>query len=193
MLHLLILSITEIGSTIIFKVSKMKQKFRQLIMAGAVFTFCQSVQAAEPKLIGQHGDWTAYMFMENNSKVCYMVSQPRKSEGNYSKRGDVFALITHRPAEKSKNVFSYIAGYPYKPGSEATVIVNNQNFRLFTQDDSAWASDEATDNKITDAIKRGNSLVVKGSSARGTETADTFGLSGSSAAHKAISAECGVK
>jgi len=171
----------------------MKQKFRQLIMAGAVFTFCQSVQAAEPKLIGQHGDWTAYMFMENNSKVCYMVSQPRKSEGNYSKRGDVFALITHRPAEKSKNVFSYIAGYPYKPGSEATVIVNNQNFRLFTQDDSAWASDEATDNKITDAIKRGNSLVVKGSSARGTETADTFGLSGSSAAHKAISAECGVK
>lgn len=171
----------------------MKQKFRQLIMAGAVFTFCQSVQAAEPKLIGQHGDWTAYMFMENNSKVCYMVSQPRKSEGNYSKRGDVFALITHRPAEKSKNVFSYIAGYPYKPGSEATVIVNNQNFRLFTQDDSAWASDEVTDNKITDAIKRGNSLVVKGSSARGTETADTFGLSGSSAAHKAISAECGVK
>lgn len=171
----------------------MKQKFRQLIMAGAVFALCQSVQAAEPKLIGQHGDWTAYMFMENNSKVCYMVSQPKKSEGNYSKRGDVFALITHRPAEKSKNVFSYIAGYPYKPGSEATVIVNNQNFRLFTQDDSAWASDEATDNKITDAIKRGNSLVVKGSSARGTETADTFGLSGSSAAHKAISAECGVK
>ncbi|MBS0300307.1 MAG: hypothetical protein HRU78_12570 [Gammaproteobacteria bacterium] len=171
----------------------MKWKCGKFVVAGVVLALCNSVQAAEPKMIGQHGDWTAYMFMENNNKVCYMVSQPKKSEGNYSKRGDVYALITHRPAEKSKNVFSYIAGYPYKPGGEATVIVNNQNFRLFTQDDSAWAPDQATDNKITDAIKRGSSLVVKGASARGTETTDTFGLSGSTAAHKAISAECGVK
>jgi len=165
----------------------------KLIISGAVFMLCSSVQASEPKLIGKHGDWTAYMFMENNSKVCYMVSQPKKTEGNYTKRGDVFALVTHRPAEKSKDVFSYIAGYSYKPGSEATVTVNNQNFRLFTQDDSAWAPDEAIDNKIADAIKRGNSLVVKGASARGTTTIDTFGLSGSSSAYKAISSECGVK
>lgn len=165
----------------------------KLIISGAVFVLCSSVQASEPKLIGEHGDWAAYMFMENNSKVCYMVSQPKKTEGNYTKRGDVFALITHRPAEKSRNVFSYIAGYAYKPGSEATMTVNNQNFRLFTQDDSAWAPDEATDNRIADAIKRGNSLVVKGASARGTATVDTFGLSGSSSAYKAISSECGVK
>lgn len=171
----------------------MKLKFNKLIFASAVFAFCGSVQAAEPKLLGQHGDWAAYMFMENNSKVCYMVSQPKKSEGNYTKRGDVYALVTHRPSEKSTNVFSYIAGYPYKPGSDATVTVNNQSFRLFTQDDSAWAPDQATDNKITDAIKRGNSLVVKGASARGTSTVDTFGLSGSTAAYKAISAECGIK
>ena len=171
----------------------MKLNFRKVIISSAIFLLCNSAQATEPKLLGEHGDWTAYMFMENNSKVCYMVSHPKKTSGNYTKRGDVFALITHRPAEKSKNVFSYIAGYSYKPGSEATVMVNNQNFRLFTQDDSAWAPDEATDNKITDAIKRGSSLVVKGSSARGTETVDTFGLSGSSSAHKAISSECGVK
>lgn len=172
----------------------MKLKFRKLIISSAIFMLlCNSAQATEPKLIGEYGDWTAYMFMENNNKVCYMVSQPKKTSGNYTKRGDVFVLITHRPAEKSKNVFSYIAGYSYKPGSEATVTLNNQNFRLFTQDDSAWASDEATDNKITDAIKRGNSLVVKGASARGTETVDAFGLNGSSAAYKAISAECGVK
>lgn len=171
----------------------MIQKFSKFIIAGVLFVLVHPAQAAEPKLLGQHGDWAAYMFMENNSKVCYMVSQPKKSEGNYTKRGDVYALVTHRPAEKSKNVFSYIAGYPYKAGSDTTVIVNNQKFRLFTQDDSAWASDEATDNKIADAIKRGSSLVVKGASARGTETTDTFGLSGSTAAYNAISAECGVK
>ncbi len=171
----------------------MKFKCREIIISSAIFILCGTAQATEPKLIAEHGDWVAYTFIENNNKVCYMVSQPKKTSGNYTKRGDVFALVTHRPAEKSKNVFSYIAGYSYKPGSEATVIVNNQNFRLFTQDDSAWASDEATDNKITDAIKRGSSLVIKGLSARGTETVDTFGLSGSSSAYKAISSECGVK
>lgn len=171
----------------------MKLKFKELIISSVIFMSCNSAQATEPKLIGEHGDWVAYMFMENNNKVCYMISQPKKTSGNYTKRGDVFALVTHRPAEKSKNVFSYVAGYSYKPGSEATVTVNNQNFRLFTQDDSAWAPDESADNRITDAIKRGNSLVIKGTSARGTETVDTFGLNGSSSAHKAISSECGVK
>jgi hypothetical protein len=171
----------------------MKFKYRELIVSGAIFIICNPAQATEPRLIAEHGDWAAYMFMENDSKVCYMVSQPKKTSGNYTKRGDVFALITHRPAEKSKNVFSYIAGYSYKSGSEATITVNNQNFRLFTQDDSAWAQDEVTDNKITDAIKRGNSLMIKGVSARGTETVDTFGLNGSSSAYKAISSECGVK
>lgn len=171
----------------------MMRIFCKLMAGWVLIALSQLVQASEPKLIDQHGDWAAYTFMENDNKVCYMVSQPKKSEGSYSKRGDVYALVTHRPAEKSKNVFSYIAGYSYKQGSDATVTVNNQKFRLFTQDDSAWAPDEATDNKITDALKRGNSLVVKGVSARGTETTDTFGLSGSTAAYKAISAECGVK
>ena len=155
--------------------------------------FGNVAHATEPKMIGEHGDWIAYTFMENNNKVCYMVSQPKKTSGNYSKRGDVFALITHRPSEKSKNVFSYVSGYTYKTGSEASATANNLTFQLFTQDDSAWARDQATDDKIVDAIKRGNSLVVKGVSSRGTSTTDTFGLSGSSAAYKTISSECGIK
>ena len=173
-------------------------KYRQLsryFLAGTIILLCgamSSVQASEPEQLGQHGDWTAYKFMENNGKVCYMVSQPTKDEGDYQKRGDIFALITHRPAEGSKNVFSYIAGYSYKAGSEVTVKVNNQSFTLFTQDDSAWAPDQNTDNKLADAIKRGSTLVIQGTSARGTLTTDTFGLRGSSAAHKAISDECGV-
>ena len=121
-----------------------------------------------------------------------MVSQPRKEEGNYTQRGDVFALITHRPAENSRDVFSYIAGYSYKPESEVTVTVGNQNFILFTEGESAWTPDQATDNKLTDAIRRGNSFVVKGVSARDTKTIDTFGLKGSSAAYKTISEECGI-
>ena len=148
--------------------------------------------ASEPRLIGTFGDWTAYSFTENGNKVCYMASQPKTAVGNYTARGDIFALITHRPAEKTKNVFSYITGYPYKPGSEVTISVNGRTFKLFTQDDTAWAADAAADSSLARAIQDGSKMIVKGTSKRGTLTTDTFGLGGSSKAHQAISKECGI-
>ncbi len=148
--------------------------------------------AQAPTLIGNYGDWAAYSFTEDGNKVCYMVSQPTKAQGNYTKRGDIFALITHRPAEKTKNVFSYITGYTYKDGSDVTVEANGERFTLFTQRDMAWTPDQDSDNRITDAIRKGSTMVVKGTSSRGTLTTDTFSLRGSGAAHDAISKACGV-
>ena len=172
----------------------MRRKFeRFLILNAALIMYATTAWAEAPKKIGEYDDWSAYVFVEGaDNKVCYMVSQPKTEEGDYTQRGDVFALVTHRPAENSRNVFSYIAGYSYKPDSEVTVTVGNQSFTLFTEGESAWTPDQATDNKLTEAIRRGNSFVVKGVSARGTRTTDTFGLKGSSAAYKAISEECGM-
>ena len=169
-----------------------KKFFAALVVLGLLVIGQQAV-AAEPRSLGKYSDWEAFVFMEEGNKVCYMASQPKKAEGNYTRRGDIFALITHRPSENTKNVFSYIAGYPYKPGSDATIKVNGSTFNLFTQDETAWAPDTVTDNKLADAVKRGSNMIVKGTSTRGTLTTDTFGLSGSSAAYDAISKECGVK
>lgn len=168
---------------------------RVFVALAMVFLLASPAQAkaADPKLLGEYSNWKAYVFMEGDNKVCYMASQPTKAEGNYTRRGDIFALVTHRPAEGTKNVFSYITGYPYKAGSDASVKVGNSSFTLFTQDETAWAPDASTDNKIASAIRKGSKLVVKGTSARGTATTDTFSLKGSSAAHDAISRECGIK
>ena len=157
-------------------------------MGGAM----SSVQASEPELLGQHGDWTAYKFMENNGKVCYMVSQPKQEEGNYKRRGDIYALVTHRPSENTMDVFSYVAGYSYQNGSSVTVSFGGRSFKLFTQGETAWAEDAATDKKIAAAIRSGSNMIVKGTSSRGTPTKDTFSLKGSGAAYKAISKECGA-
>lgn len=151
-----------------------------------------SAMAQSPTLIGNYGDWAAYKFTENGNKVCYMVSQPKKAEGNYTKRGDVFALVTHRPAEQTKNVFSYVTGYTYKDGSDVTVEVNNNKFTLFTQKDMAWTPDQDSDNKIAESIRKGSKMVVKGTSSRGTLTTDSFSLKGSGGAHDAINKACGI-
>lgn len=147
-------------------------------------------QAGEPRLIGTYNDWLAYSFVENGNKVCYMASKPKKDEGQYSRRGEIFALVTHRPAEGTKNVFSYITGYTYKAGSDATVEIDGEKFVLFTQDDMAWAPDGETDERLTKAIRKGSKMTVTGMSSRGTKTKDTFSLKGSGAAHDKINAEC---
>ncbi|MCB1556706.1 MAG: hypothetical protein KDJ15_05270 [Alphaproteobacteria bacterium] len=166
--------------------------FGLAVLCAAVL-FATPARASEPKLIGTYGDWAAYTFDEDGQKVCYMASQPKKAEGSYSRRGDVFALITHRPAEGSKNVFSYITGYTYKSGSDATVKIDSSRFTLFTQDETAWAPDAETDDKLAHTIRKGSGMVVTGTSSRGTETKDTFSLKGSGAAHDAINKACGMK
>lgn len=147
--------------------------------------------ASEPKLLARFGDWEAHAFEENGSKVCFMASQPQKKQGNYSRRGEPFALVTHRPADNTRDVFSYITGYTYKAGSTVTVTIDDQEFKLVTQDETAWGPDADTDKKLSRAIRDGSKMVIKGVSSRGTNTTDTLSLSGTSKAYERMSQECG--
>ena len=148
--------------------------------------------AEEPQLIGTFTSWSAYKLNENGNKVCYMISKPVTDEGNYQRRGDIYALVTHRPAENTTNVFSYMAGYPYKSESEADITIDGRKYSLFTHEETAWAPDSNTDKQVANALQSGSQMVVKGVSTKGTETTDTYSLKGSTAAYKAISKECGV-
>lgn len=149
-----------------------------------------NAQNGEPRLLAKHGDWSAYMFIENGNKVCYMISEPTSAKGNYTRRGKIYALVTHRPAEGTRDVFSYITGYTYKSGSEATVDIDSRSFSLFTQDETAWAPDATSDKALSKAIRDGSKMIVKGTSSRGTATTDTFSLKGSSKAYSRINNEC---
>lgn len=151
-----------------------------------------AAQAGEPRLMGTYDDWSAYMFKEEGQKVCYMASKPQKDEGNYTKRGEIFSLLTHRPTEGTRDVFSYITGYTYKDDSGVSVTIDGETFDLFTKGDTAWTPDAETDKKLARAIQKGSKMVVVGTSSRGTKTTDTFSLKGSGAAYEKISAECGI-
>ncbi len=146
--------------------------------------------STEPKLLGTFGDWSAYSFIENEKNVCYILSSPKKAVGNYKKRGEIFALVTHRPAEKSFDVFSVMSGYDYKDDSTVTVMIDKQKFVLFSHNDSAWAPDAATDQRISKAMRKGKSMVVTGASSKGTSTTDTYGLKGTGAAFDMIGKAC---
>ena len=147
---------------------------------------------AATKLLGSFGDWRAYVTTIGGKKVYYVSSFPKKEEGNYTKRGDVYFLITHRPDRKSFHVISADAGYTFKKDSEVTLTIDGQKFTLFTDGETAWAQDSALDKKISRAIIKGSRMVIKGTSARGTLTTDTYSLKGSSAALRTINKPCGI-
>ena len=136
------------------------KKFLFLIGLAYFCGICRA-NAAAPQMIGEYDDWVAYYYRDSAGPVCYMASTPKKDEGKYSRRGDIYAVITHRPNEKSFDVLNINAGYTYKPDSKVTIKIGAKTFdRLFTSGDKAWAVSEKVDKEIVDAMKRGSRMVV---------------------------------
>ena len=150
-------------------------------------------RAADPELIAGYTDWDALVYSEKSEKVCYIASSPQKSDGKYSERGNVYFLVTNRKAEKSIGVVSVIAGYVYKKESSVKLKIGGKEFELFTNDDKAWAFNNKDDKDMVKAMKRGQKMLVTGTSASDTTTVDTYSLAGFSAAYDAIGKACDVK
>jgi hypothetical protein len=150
-------------------------------------------EAPAPKKISDAQGWTAYTAPEKSGQICYLVGQPSKSEPAGAKRNPIHLLVTHNTADKTSNVVSFIAGYAFKDGSDADLDVGGKKFTLFTKDDTAWARDAATDKAIVEALQKGKQAVIKGSSARGTATADTYTLAGFAPTLGEIDKACKIK
>ncbi|HVM79948.1 MAG TPA: invasion associated locus B family protein [Stellaceae bacterium] len=152
--------------------------------------------APEPPKIDRLNDsqtWPAFAETVKNAKTCYVVGHPQKSEPAALKRGEIHVSVTHRPTEKSYNVVNFAAGYPFKEGSEVELAVDARKFTLFTSKEGAWARDPATDKAIVEALAKGKQAVLKGTSARGTNTVDTFALAGFGQSLGEIDKACGLK
>ena len=150
----------------------------------------RSAQAVEQLAAARH--WTAWHDRDDSGVVCYIASKPTKSEGNYTQRGDIFALVSHRPGLKRNGEVSFVAGYAFKEESEVVIQIGSKKFTLFTRGSTAWATSSDDDKALIAAMKASGTMLVRGVSSRGTETTDTFSLFGFTAALKAADQACGL-
>jgi hypothetical protein len=134
----------------------------------------------KPTLLGQYGDWGAYTASPGGKKICFAIAKPSTSETipPNRPRNPSYMFISSRPADKVSNEMSIIIGYPFKPSSDATVAVGPTSFALYTQQDGAWIKNAAEEAHLLEAMRAAQSAVVKGTSAKGTRTADIFSLKG---------------
>ena len=147
---------------------------------------------AEPTLIGQFGTWGAYAATPNGKKVCFALAKPASSKTNPPNRprDPAYAFVSTRPAEKVNNEVSVMIGYALKPGSESSVEVGGAAFAMYTQGDGLWIKNAAEEERMVEAMRKSADLVVKGVSAKGTETTDTFSLKGLAQALDKIAQDC---
>ena len=151
---------------------------------------------AQANLLGQFGDWGAYTASPGGQKVCFALAKPTSSSDIPANRRSaanvVYLFVSTRPAEKVSNEISVlVAGYAFKPNSEASVAVGGANFAMYTQNDGAWIKNAADEAKMLETMRKGSDMVIKATTSRGTQTTDTFSMKGLSQAVDRASQECG--
>ncbi len=134
------------------------------------------------------GHWRVFTMEQGGEKLCYIASVPTKKTGNYKKRGEPFVIVTHRSATKDE--VSASSGYPYKPSRDVTVNIDGKKTMLFTRGERAWTKDDSTDTRLVNAMKRGKTMMVRGTSKLNTFSSDTYSLKGFTSAHREMKTLC---
>jgi Invasion associated locus B (IalB) protein len=156
-----------------------------LALGGSSMAFAQSREA-----LGRFKDWDAYKTTVNGQVACFAVSKPKDMLPKGVNRDPVFFIITNWPGRNVTGEPSIQTGYPYRPGSNAAVTVGGRSYDFFTKDDGAWLASPDDEKKLIDDMRKGTTMVVKGTSSRGTTTTDRYSLSGSSAALDKVAEAC---
>jgi len=134
--------------------------------------------AEEDQLLGRYGGWEAHKLDRDGQTTCYAIAKPKTKLPKKLNRDETYFMVSHWPARDKIAEPSIVAGYLYQEGSVADVTVGKTKFRFFTKGDGAWLQENEDEVRLVAAMKKGGSMVVKGTSARGTKTTDTYHLSG---------------
>src|SRR6266700_3254691 len=134
----------------------------------------------QPTLLGQFGDWGAYTAAPGGKKVCFALAKPANSHTTPPNRprDPTYMFISSRPSEKVRDEVSIIFGYGLKPSADANIEIAGANYAMYTQADGAWVKNAAEETRLVEAMRKGQDLTVKGTSAKGTASTDVYSLRG---------------
>ena len=122
-----------------------------------------------------------------DSDYCYIGSAPTVLDLPEGKqRGDVYILV-YKINKNPETIVQISAGYPYKDEEPVKVIIDNNNYKFYSEEDTAWTN---KDKEVIYAMKKGATLTVTGISKRNTKTIDTYTLNGFTVAYNKLTKDC---
>ena len=136
---------------------------------------------ATPTLLSQHGAWGVYSYRSDTTR-CYVLSVPVSKLPANVDHGENFVMVSQaRDGEQPEAIM----GYQLKPGSDIDVVIANQRFSMFTQDNKAWLQNAGEDQSMVSAMRAASRMKLFATSGRGTHTQYAYSLIGLTAALKA--------
>lgn len=163
-----------------------------LIASLALLSFTAPALAqAKATNLGTFKAWTAWKSTDANGEMCYISASPEKTAPDGVKRSPIHFLVIHRKGLGTKNEVQTLIGYPFNTSSAgASATIDGKTFPMVTEGEAAWLASSGDEGGFVSALKAGTTLVVKGTSQRGTNTTDTYSLSGVTAAMGEIDKAC---
>jgi len=171
---------------------------RMLLGAGLGLCLTTSAVLAQPSgtAVATKSDWQVYV--AEKPKQCWIVSKPKSTVNTRGgktvsvNRGDIFIFVSFFPNQSGgMGEVSFLGGYDFKKGSTVKLTVGDKSFDLFTDGGTAWATSSEQDKAISAAMKAGADAILQGTSDRsGTDTKDTFSLTGFTAAYEDAAGRC---
>lgn len=142
-------------------------------------------------LAGTFSDWSVYTSQQGNAKVCYAVTQPKVRLPAGLNRDPAYLFVSSRPAENVRNEISLVMGFPTRPGQDAQAIIDSSApIPLVTSGPNVWVKDAGQEGAVLAALRGGTKLVIRSTSARGSNLTDEYSLAGVTAALQRLAREC---
>jgi hypothetical protein len=164
-----------------------------LLLAMAVVLVVPALAAA-PASVGAYGKWRVYRVGGRDGLTCYALSVPTASEPRGARRDDIHVMISIWPRRSVVDEIQVVPGYPYRDGEPVWVEVGGRRFEFFSRNDAApsaaWIRNEGENRALIAALRSGSTMRVTGTSRRGTQTVDSYSLSGIAAALDAARRSC---
>ena len=162
-----------------------------LVAGLAVSSLGAPAIAQEATNLGTFSAWTAWKGADANGEMCYISSQPEKSLPDGVTRSPIHFLVIHRKGLGTKNEVQTLIGYPFNTtDSDASATIDGKTYQMVTEGEAAWLASAGDEAGFVAALKAGSTLIVRGTSQRGTDTTDTYSLRGATAAMTEIDKAC---
>jgi invasion protein IalB len=167
-----------------------------LLAASGSTTIAQQRQAARTSQggnafeVARVGSWSILTTGEGRSKTCFIMTQPSERLPKGLTRDPAHVYVSMRQGEATKYEFSVITGYPLKAGSDTQVAVGNVSFASIGQNKNIWLRNPAEEPRFIGELRKGSTLVIKGTSQRGNDTTDRYTLTGFGSALERAQKEC---
>ena len=164
--------------------------FKKSILAIFFLTLFLSGNLSAQIIDSIYYGWAVHEYESDDGiRQCYLSSFPAKSDSNHTSERAPHLLITRYARKRTEEVSIY-SGYEYKINSGVFILVNDIQFKFFTDNETAWLKTPAEDKEVIQMMLRSSVVKVRSDASVGTYAIDEYSMKGFDRAYARMKEIC---